>query len=212
MTNGLPREVAERIKSDRGAAPSNDKLDDIRRYAVLMRDYEVEIADLTERLEIKTAALNVLKTKSLPELMEEAGVSSIAVEAEGNNPAFDVKIKPKYIASIPKSLDPVKREEAFAELSARGGGDLIKTVVSFSFPKDSEDDVKAFLEFLAENFGDEVLIPRPSVEMSVNHASYSSWLREEWEGCAKAGRPMPDLGKLNAMVIRLAELKFKKER
>jgi len=36
MTNGLPREVAERIKSDRGAAPSNDKLDDIRRYAVLM--------------------------------------------------------------------------------------------------------------------------------------------------------------------------------
>lgn len=215
MAKELPREVADHIRGQAAAPAADDRLAAIRQAATLMRDYEEEVADLTMRLEAKTAELNLMRTKLLPEMMEEAAVSKLAVEAEGNHPGFEVRIRPKYIASIPKDMEAEKREDAFAYLTELGGGPMIRTTVSFEFPRDSEDQLASFLAMLEHvsytTMGGEE-IPRPRIEQTIHHATYSSWLREEWELSAKAGRPMPDLSRLNAMVLRLAELKFEKEK
>jgi hypothetical protein len=206
----LPRAIAERIAAEDRQQPE-DRLTKIREKAKELRDLLDEQEELQAQSEQNASDIVKVRAKELPDLFEEASLNSIDVKAEGNHPGFVARLKPFYRASIPVDMETAKREAAFEHLIERGGGDLIKTTVSFDFPKDSEAEVSNFLQFVREQ-GEalEEGWPSPTVRMTVNHSSLSSWLKEEIESSTRLGKPLPDLSRLNAMVGKIVEIKEEK--
>jgi hypothetical protein len=206
----------ERMSADAAQPKSDAALEKLRDKARELQEEEHVVLDLTQQLEDAKGRVTQLKTKDLPAMFEEAQVKSLDVLAHGNYPGFKISVKPFVTASLPVSMEEHLREEGFEELIECGGGDLIKTTISFEFPKDSEELWQKFLgrvDALSKQDGMRSL-PIPQVKMTVNHASLAKWLREEIEAVGKSNGDlrMPDLKKLNAFVGTTTELKVEKEK
>jgi hypothetical protein len=187
-------------------APTKDRMDAIADKAKEMRGLEEKVSDLSDQLDSVKVDLHRVKFTELPDLMGAIGMTKFSVEAYGNHPAFDIKSSPYCRASIPVDMDPADRDDAFNYLIERGGGDLIKTTVTFEFGKDSMNEVQKFLDFVHSSSD----FPEPTVKMMVHHMSLSSWLKEEMAIAGKSGGILPDLERLNATAGRMAEIKVKK--
>jgi hypothetical protein len=186
-------------------APSADRLTAIKAKVAELRDTAMEVADLEERLEKAKATKLNLETVVLPDMLQAVGMDKFGLEAEGNNPAYDLTIEPLVRANIAASWDEPKRKAGFAVLEQLGGGALIKTTVVFEFGGPERTEAKAFIENVFDEFGYE-----GEEKLTANHQSLGSWLKEE----AKAGRvPSPQqLQAIGGFVGRTAKIKKRKER
>lgn len=127
-----------------GGEDNSDKLDMVRSKVRETRDALLTQKAAQERVAEISKTLNDLYHKQLPDLFMEAGIDSLGLEAEGNLPAFDTKLKPFYKASIPKD----KEGEAFSWLEKQGHGDMIKNMFSVQFGMGDNTKAKKLEAFL----------------------------------------------------------------
>lgn len=113
------------------AAEATETVDlvDLRKKVVELRDQYQLKAELEERL--KKVSSQIIRTErdELPDMFSKAKISSLTVEAIGNNPAFIAERKTVYSAKIPDE----RRLDAFEWLIENGYGDLIKSNINIVF-------------------------------------------------------------------------------
>lgn len=173
----------------------SDSLVRAKQLAREARDLEIEVKDLEERVEEKKASKRKILEETLPDLMNEVGLTKIEVPAEGNNKKFVASLTPFYQASIPAGWGEAERRRAFEALRKHDASDLIKIEVTFTFPKGNDKQAR---EFIAANERHQ-----PSVKETVHHATLGSWLKERIE----EGSPTPDLEVIGGRVGQIVKLK-----
>jgi hypothetical protein len=161
-------------------------------------ELRLEIAELEERTKARRRDLRTLLEEDLPAAMMEAGVDQVGVEATGNHPPFEVRLKPYAAASISSDWPSELRARAFQALAEHDADDLIKVTVSFSFSKGKRQQALEFARQVRDVNGWE-----PSIKEEVHHSTLSAWLRD----CVKNGRPTPPLDLIGGRMGTVAEIK-----
>ena len=188
-------------------APSADRLTAIKEKVAELRDLTQTAKDLEERLEQTKAAKLALETTTLPDMLSAVGMDKFGLEAEGNNPAYDLKVEPLVRANIAAGWEEPKRRAGFAVLEQLGGAALIKTVVAFEFSGQDRAEAKAFVENVFDEFGYE-----GKEALSANHNSLASWLKAEVQADPPRMPTTDQLNAIGAFVGRTVKLKKRAER
>jgi hypothetical protein len=157
-------------------------------------DTEQLVAELEDNLETVKKTLNRLKTKDLPDLMAEVGVTEIAVKG-----GIKVEIKDFVAGSLPKASGA--RKAAIDWIAENDGEDLIRTVMRVEFEK-SEHNIAMDIAGQIREKGYE-----PVVESGVHPQTLLSFVREKLED----GDEVP-LEKLGLYAGRTAKVKVPKEK
>lgn len=157
------------------SALSGDMLKKLSDKATELRDVELEIATLEERLSTLNTRKYNIEREELPELMGEAGVDSVGIPASGNQPALDLKLRPFYKAGIGAEWEPERRQAGFDYLDEVGAGDLIKTGLIVAFAREDREEAKTLLKQLRK------LGHKPEIKQDVHWATLTSWLKEKSE-------------------------------
>ena len=114
---------------------------DIAKSCNKLLETQNEIAKLEDRLKTFKTTETTLSEQTIPNLMQQAGVSLIKLK-DGSS----VEIKPFYAARIPSS----KVEEAFEWLRTNGHGDLIKNNVMLTFGRNQDNEAKSLVAELRD--------------------------------------------------------------
>jgi hypothetical protein len=211
------------------ATPSPDKLEAlkamVREYRNKQHSVNLSLVEISET----QRELTEMKKKTIPEFMEKVQVPSITVDPEvvGNvsYPAFTAERKPFYSANIAADWPPTLKEQAFAYVEKMGYGELMKTFVTFAFPRDLQPAVVPFLKAckslklvaVVEEVNAkgkkvkrrrEFDVPVPEVEKTIHSGTLTKWLREQVENEGN----VPDLDKIGGFVGTVAEIKEVKEK
>lgn len=215
---------APAFASEKKAVASKDKLDELKEMVRRGRSLMMEIEELDIAKAKKVAELTKLRKEDLPTFAKKVGVPYIEVDAEGNNPSFACQVEPFYSANIKSDWPPELRDQGFDYLEKMGWGEIIKTYVTFSFPKELQPLVVPFIKAckamrlsatITEKRGKasvkkKVKMPPPSpeIERTVPHATLTKWLKERVE----KDEVMPDLEKIGGFVGEIAKLSVVKEK
>lgn len=218
------------MKDAKKPEASADKLEALKKLIKDYRNTKFEVDAIMQSAIEKSKTLEEAKKKTIPEFMDKIGVPSITLEAEGNYPAFECKRKPFYSANIQADWPPELREEGFKYVESLGYGELIKTFVTFAFPKDQQGAVLPFLKSCKgltltamvdvptkgkngkpgkpKRVRQTFSLPIPEVEKTIHAGTLTKWLREsvEDEGF------MPKLDKIGGFVGVVADVKEVKEK
>ena len=114
---------------------------DIAQSCNKLLDTQKKLDAIDEQLKMLKATETTLSEQTIPNLMQQAGVSLIKLK-DGSS----VEIKPFYAARIPSS----KIEEAFEWLRVNGHGDLIKNNVMLTFGRHQDNEAKSLVADLRE--------------------------------------------------------------
>lgn len=197
--NGKPSPDLLAAMGEDPHAPRSDKLDALRDKATEARDLNSEISDLTARLEDAAGKMTNLLTVKLPEMMDAAGVPGIDLDASGNLPAMSIKLVPFINAGISAKWPDEKKSAAFRYLTEAGHGDLIKTTITVSFPRESREEALVISKMLVKAG------VSPEVKESVSSQTLTSWLKEMIE---EGQRPSDaDLEKIGGYIGRTVKMK-----
>ena len=114
---------------------------DIAQSCNKLLETQKKISTAEEELKKLKEVETTLSEQTIPNLMQQAGVSLIKLK-DGSS----VEIKPFYAARIPSS----KVEEAFEWLRTNGHGDLIKNNVMLTFGRNQDNEAKSLVAELRE--------------------------------------------------------------
>jgi len=117
------------------------KSKDIAKSCNELLNLQTEILTLEEQLKKKKEAETFLSEQTIPNLMQQAGISAIKLE-DGSS----VEVKPFYAAKIPVS----RVDEAFDWLRDNGHGDLIKNNVTLTFGRSEDQIAKQLVDELQQ--------------------------------------------------------------
>jgi len=117
------------------------KSKDIAKSCNELLNLQTEILTLEEQLKKKKEAETFLSEQTIPNLMQQAGISAIKLE-DGSS----VEVKPFYAAKIPVS----RVDEAFDWLRDNGHGDLIKNNVTLTFGRSEDQIAKQLIDELQQ--------------------------------------------------------------
>lgn len=186
MSSKKPPAWMEKAAKSKQAVVPVGKLEEIKKVVKEARDLGIVLADHTQKASDTKKKITDIEMRRLPDLMEGAGVPAITIDAEGNLPAFEAKSKPYYSAGIRSDWPQEDRERSFAYLKEIGHDELIKTEVSYAFPKDTSQ--AAIAQFMREvrkikiGKGKRALsVPAPHVERGVNSNTLTAWLKDQVE-------------------------------
>ena len=145
---------------------SDEQIKTISAKCIELQETEKEIDEIEQRLKnVKKKHLH-LSEETIPNLLTEAGVSSIDL-ADGTS----VKVTPYYGARISKD----RQEEAFQWLRTEGDADLIRNNVGVSFTAGDDAKAQHVLELLkTANY-------RPVQKQEVNSMQLKQFVREQTE-------------------------------
>jgi regulator of protease activity HflC (stomatin/prohibitin superfamily) len=182
--------------------PSEDKLKIIRERMRETRDREARIKDLQSVLADETRSLADLKNVVLPELFAQAGIDNLGLPAEGNNAAYDFKLRKYTHASISADWEDEKRAEAFRVLEQNGGKDLIKTEIYAFIPAGPKS--RALTKQATAALKKLGIVPE--VENAVQWNTLTAFIKEATE---KRGLilPLEKLGAVQGMIVEWKERK-----
>lgn len=197
MTTGPSSIVAAAIAAQ-PCPDKSDQLEILQLNAAVARDTALAIAGFEEQLKVAQAILNNLYQKVLPELMDKAGVDCIGIQASGNKPAMDFKLRPFYSANIAASWSQERKAIAFAFLEERNAADLIKTEVVASLPKGNLALAQKLVKAASELKIPTILTKR------VHGNTLSAWLRELVESHATI-LSTEDLEKIGGTIGRVVK-------
>ena len=175
-----------------------DKLDALRALCESLRDQELLIEDLEQRLEEAKALRQTLRVETIPDKMDECQVGAIDLLPRGNLPAVRVEVRPFVSANIAAKWEDDRRRAGFDYLDSCGAGDLIKTTIAIYFPREKRADALELQKKLREAKLD------VEVNETVNNNTLSAWLREVIK--KKGPPPAADLEKIGGHVGRVAEV------
>jgi hypothetical protein len=141
-------DIFEQMEADfeQSMASSVEKLDQgdlttVAGMARAIRDKEVTVAELEEKLKAEKKALMKMTDEDLPTMLAEIGLSSMKLD-DGS----EVTVKPTYGASILVDNKP----SAFAWLREHGYDDIIKNTVSCQFGRGEDEKANAFKSIAEE--------------------------------------------------------------
>ncbi len=192
-----PEFMKEAVKAQPRPAPTEDALKALRAKLAATRDDIMELQDVEAKAKDIKARITKAKTQELPDTMEELGLTSLGLEAEGNLPAFQVVSKPFYNANIAADWPVEKRLGAFNYLEDENAGDLIKTEVTVAFNRDQRDEAKALIQRLRDEGLD------VQVKQGVHPQTLTAWLREMVE----THKRVPTLDIIGGFIGRVVDLK-----
>lgn len=135
--DGVAKLNPKAMASKHGGRDDSKKIEAVRDKLREARDVDIRISRLSEETSSLGKKKLALVHEELPAMFAAAGIDSMGLEADGDLPAYDTKLKPFYKASIPKD----KKAEAFAWLRKNKHGDMIKNM--FSVAVGAGDDAKA---------------------------------------------------------------------
>lgn len=190
-------DIAALIAAEETRGMNTNSLSTLKEKVAEARDLEMELVDLQLRVGEVSNRLRVLYGKELPELLDNAQVPSITIEAEGNMPRVEAKVKPFYAANIAAGWDENRRREAFQYLESIGCADLIKTELTLPFNREEREKAVSVKEAL-EKKGLDV-----SVKEAVHSATLTAWLKEQVE----KHHTIPELDKIGGTIGRVVTLK-----
>jgi hypothetical protein len=174
----------------------------IRAKAQEAKTLELVVKDKERELSEAKSQLYAILSDELPSMCVEAGIAALEVAADGNLPAFRLKIAAHYKANIPVDWPEERRTAAFEYLEDRGAEAIIKTAVIVEFPKEDRAKANRLVEHL-RNWGLDF-----EVKASVNWSTLTSWLRAEIEGPVRRGEaPFPDLNIIGGSFGKVAKLR-----
>lgn len=174
------------------AESGSDKLARIGEVGEQMRALELEIAELEATATDRKKDLFELRTKTLPDLLREVGMSSFSM-GDGTT----VELKDEIYPDIPAAL----REEAYEWLRRNGHGDLIKHEIKVTFGMGEDHDALAIRKLLVGhdsplNFTEkETVLPQ----------SLKAWIKEQ----DRKGGDLPE-GLINVHRVTVAQMKTPK--
>lgn len=143
-----------------------------------LRDAELTKDDLSERVSSLSKRIYDIEHEELPNLVMETGLDSIGIPAEGNQPAYDLKLKPFYAASIAASWPDEQKAAAFSYLEEKGAGDLIKTEIKISVPKEHRAKVQSLIDKINAAVDELEIAVDIEAKAAVHHGTLTSWLKE----------------------------------
>ena len=196
MADTIPDFLRDAINNHKERPGSEQSIQALREAIQETRDLEFEKKDTKRKLESINKQLDKMYMGKLPDLLDEARVSSMVLDAEGNHPGVKAEAKPYYHANISADWPEDKREEAFEYLEEHGGGPLIRYTVSVDFGKGEIEQAK---KLIAELHSQGFVV---STKKHVPWAALTSWLKEQVE---KVGHT-PDLSILGATIGRIVKL------
>ncbi len=212
------------LKNAKKAEPSKDKLEELKAMVKEYRNKQHAVNAILAEAAEASASLSEAKKKTIPEFMEKIGVPSITIDPEvvGNvsYPAFTAERKPFYSANIAADWPPELRDAAFDYIEKQGYGELIKTFLTFAFPRDLQAAVVPFLKACKsmkltftvkegkKNKRVTVPVPVPEIERTIHAGTLTKWLREQVENEGT----VPDLTKIGGFVGTVADVKEVKEK
>jgi hypothetical protein len=191
------RAMLDELRAD-AIRPSEDSLVKARNMVRILRDREIDAAELDTQLTDVKRSIKEMKEHTIPDLLDGLGVPSITLAAEGNMPAFEVAVTDRYHANIPDAVEV----EAFQYLKDTGNEDLIKTTYTISFGLRDGEATKAFGELL-DKAGVEY-----SVKAMVPWNTLTAWFKAEYKRKPLTAKAMALLG---ATVGRIAKVVKQKE-
>jgi len=114
---------------------------DIAQSCNKLLETQKQMAAIDEQLKTLKATEATLSEQTIPNLMQQAGVSLIKLK-DGSA----VEVKPFYAARIPLS----KVDDAFTWLRENGHGDLIKNNVMLTFGRNQDNEAKSLVAELRD--------------------------------------------------------------
>jgi len=192
----------EEIERDAKRLPPEGKLEYVRDQVRNMRDLDLRISAYDEELKRMRSQRRELEMQVLPDLFMQLGLTHLGLEADGNMPAYEAKLKDYYFANIKADWPDDRREAAFDWLAHEGLDDLVRTTLTVEIGKGNAKLVAEILQALA---GYKVAV---SKKQSVPWTSLTAMLKERY----KSGKPLDDgdLYTLGAFVGKQIELKTRK--
>ena len=85
----------------------------LRELAQELRDRNAIVADLEDRMREERARIRTITTSEMVDAMHELDVSSITIDADGNQPPMIFEMGNHISASIPVDWEEQRRETAF---------------------------------------------------------------------------------------------------
>lgn len=174
--------------------PASGNVDDLKAYVEEAYNLEIEIAELTRRLELKNKQLGNLMNKEIPDAMDRIGTNVFGVPGTRT----ECRIQPFYHASIPEA----SRSEAFQWLEEHEHGDLIKNSLKVDFNKEDAEAAKRIFDRVKQMLAQEEINAKPVMDKAVHWKTLTSFVKEQVE----EGNVLP-LGILGATVGRVAKFK-----
>lgn len=202
MKTAKPVSAATRALLDEmhdDAKPTGDKLDRVRKALAALRDDELEVAQLAARMKEVNERIITAKNKTIVDVFDEAGVTSMKLDAEGNLPPYEVEIGDYFHANIPAE----KAEEAYAYLKSKKSEDLIKSSFTIEFGLREAKQSERFMRSL-EKAGIDF-----SLKQGVPWNTLTAWFKTEHKKKPLTAKAM---GLLGATVGRVAKVIKQKER
>ena len=192
-----PPSVSDLMLQEEDSEP--DKLDKLRSLCTDLRAVEAEMEALQVRMEALAAERHALRVKAIPELMAECRVPFIGLAEEEGFPECTVVVEDHVSACISVEWEEYLRARAFRWLDEHQYGDLIKTSVVISFPREYRNKALQLIETLGDLVSGAII----EVKESVHASTLTSWLTE----LVKSKKPLPPLEVIGGHIERRAELK-----
>lgn len=223
MTNifdELAAEVAELTE-----IPNDEKMERLSKSCRELAEADIEVEALEKKLSEAKERRMTLQHKTLPAIFESLNMDHFGLQPTDDAPGYDFEMRPYFKASIPEDSEEEFKQAAFAHLEALGGGDIIRTQVTYTLGKAQVDlarTISAFISLLAERMAVAGVsdIPQPSIKMGVPWNTLTAFLKEAWgrqqqltldeDGNLPEGETPIDLVKLNATVGQVVKIKERK--
>jgi len=165
-------------------------LEDVAHLARALLDAEQAEAQAEQALAKAQAHTTKLREETIPGVMQEMGLKSIALST-----GQTVSLKDEVYASIPKDNKP----DAFKWLDANGFGSLIKTEVSIEWGR---GDMKKALTFYKRV---RKTLPQANMDMTVHAQTLKAFIREQLAKAASV--PLDLFGARSVLVAKITEKK-----
>ena len=181
--------------------PSKDALTKVGEKMRELRDAEKTIADLEDRLKTAKESRRVLLEKELVDILDEAGLTSTGLAADGNLPAMEVEIVDYYHANIADDWPEEKKAKAFAWINKHHPG-MLKNTFTIKFGKNTRKLQVQFEKLAKKNkivFENKFGVPWNTLTAFV-------------KGQIEEEKRRPPLELLGATVGRVAKIKKQKEK
>lgn len=190
--------------SEAPPAVPKDKLDRITALTARVRDIDAEMSGLGERTKKLKNERTEIATKKLPELFQQVGMSSVALQAEGNAPAYAANMAKFYNANISADWPDEQREKAFALLTKLGMADIIKNIITIELGKGTAKLQKAVVAALRK-----LKVPF-SAKRGVPHQTLTAWIRDRYaKNEPLSQEELTILGATVGIAVSLKEVKEK---
>jgi len=162
------QEILDSVAAD-PLPPKEVNLSEIRDKAKELRDHYLEKTYLEEQLKALGSKIQHVERHELIDMFDNAGISSITVDADGNHPPFIAKRATVYGGKIPEE----RRIEALNWFESAGHGDLVKSVITIQYGMHEHAERLRVMKLLSDNHVEYY------TNESVHHSTLKAFIRTE---------------------------------